>query len=578
MKLTRIDYFYNTPFTDFQNTIHFDTEDERDNFFTGRYNMKSSEEPFNFVKDRLMLRTRLSTLDTYGLNYLRFINGFDSRYYYCYVVSTRYINDNVTELGLVVDVKTTFMCGDITQYMHSVGVNRMMLTESKYDLYKELLESTDDVPVAPLMYTHQEKAGWKDFGVIFTCSSDLTSSFGTEDDPQMKTSKGQEYDEIVSPVDLWVCKKKSDFVTLMKDLKNYPWIAQNIDSVALVPMELVDEKDLTQLTNATESFCNKILYRFKNGHKTSSIKLEKLSHDFSALPSLFGFPDDVPKWCLSGKYAKIELTDFAGHRVELTPAYLPDSGLNLYMQATFGYHNQIRVIPDQYLSYEENSVTGLYRGSYANSGIDINNFSDIPVLVDNYKLSYASTAHQRELGNERTLSGRLNHVFGSGYSLSDRFANAVALTSAVTSISGALNAFSSEYEHYRDLNAQVADMSISAPSVGMQDTSQAFSMAHDTFGVVVKYQSITRKNLNLLLRYRGKYGFGFNGRVVDVTPLGTSPIMDYLSVTGNITLPNVPSQFSQQISTELENGIFFWKNNGTDNPFVQDLSDNYSKE
>ena len=48
-------------------------------------------------------------------------------------------------------------------------------------------------------------------------------------------------------------------------------------------------------------------------------------------------------------------------------------------------------------------------------------FDDIPVLVDNYKLGKAQTAHQRALNNDRQISSRISDVMNPNKSLQDRF-------------------------------------------------------------------------------------------------------------------------------------------------------------
>lgn len=51
--------------------------------------------------------------------------------------------------------------------------------------------------------------------------------------------------------------------------------------------------------------------------------------------------------------------------------------------------------------------------------------------------------------------------------------------------------------------------------------------------------------------------------------------MNYYQFGGNWNMRDVPSQFMQQLKIQLENGIKLWKNDGSDNPFVKDLVNNY---
>lgn len=579
MKLTEIDFFYNTPFNDFQNFIHFKTDKERDDFFTGRYSMKVYEPArrFNFVKDRLELRTRLTTLETYGLNYLRFRSMFDNdRWYYARVMNVRYINNGVTALDLVLDVVTTFMQGDFTKDLGLVQVQRMSLAKNHIYKWRKWLMTNNDVLSFPKSYTRQFIEAWKNYFVVFTTSVSLLDDFGTEDDPKLKTSVGQTYDGIVSPVDLYCCKSQDDFTSLMKYLKDYPWISQNINNVAIIPSEVVDEKDLVKVKDAKQDGINSAnIYQFKNKGKTRSFVMNNITLPKENFDEYFNFDDSIPFWALRQEYANIELNAWNGQQVTLAPIFLPDYGLKMIAQSTFGYHNEIRCFPDQYKDDGENSINGLYRGTYINQGITFDVFDDIPVLVDNYKLGKAQTAHQRALNNDRQISSRISDVLNPNKSLQDRFFNAVSLT---TSLAGggvlgvaknALGQFTSEWEYYRDQNAKFADMAISAPSVGSQNNSQSFNMSKGIFGVTVRFASIGTENMERVLTYYNTFGFDFSGQLLYLEKPDTLPMLNYYQFAGNWVLPGVPPQFMEQLKVQCQNGIKLWKNNNTDNPFTQ---------
>ena len=131
MRLTEFEFFYNTPFTDFQNFIHFSSNQERDEFFDTHYQSLKYTQPkrWDFVKDRLILNSTLTTQQTYGLNYCRFRNDYDNNHwYYAYVMQSEYVNDRVTQLQLVLDPVTTFMQGDFTKNIGRVEVKRQTVT------------------------------------------------------------------------------------------------------------------------------------------------------------------------------------------------------------------------------------------------------------------------------------------------------------------------------------------------------------------------------------------------------------------------------------------------------------------
>lgn len=569
MKLTEIDLYYNVP-VDLQNTIHFKSNAERDAFFDRDYIYQKrtyqDKKRFNFVRDRLTLNIDLPTSEVNGLNYLRFRNEFDlNHWFYCFVERTEYINDHVTRLYLVADVIMTYTQGEFTGKVGDVFINRQSATEKEFEDDKLYLGTNDDVLNLPMQYVHKDLEYWEDLAIVFTTSVDLARDFGSENDPKLKTSRGQEHDGVVSPTDIYIAKDVESFQDFMKGISDYPWIAQNINDVALVPLSMVDENDLTDITSEHD-FVTSNLMRFKNSSYTKSVDLVKLECATKDVLkdkfNLFEFPDFVFRL----GYTNLELTNWEGQTIELDPMRLPDFKLRVVGQSTFGYHNEIDVFPDRYNDGGENSVTGLYRGSYKNNAIIFKDFDSIPVLIDNYKLGKAQTAHQRELANSNTFTGRVNRVLDNNNSLQDRFMSAVSLTSNVTSVSGIAGGLSNDYEYYRRQKASFEDMRINAPSLSEQSRSNAFAIGHFHYGVTAHYSAICPDDAVKVVRYHGTFGFDYQGTFKQLNPIGNKRVVAYYSFSGSYTLPSVPSQFMAQLKVQFENGMRFWIFDGSTNP------------
>lgn len=581
MKLTEFNLFYDTPFTDFQNTIHFSSNAERDTFFQDRYNMRSFSVPFNFVKDRLTVNMPLSTNDTYGLNYCRFRNDYDSnRWYYAFIMNAEYVNDKVTKVYLVVDTVMTFTQGNFTSKIKNAYVKRQSLTNARYDYYRYMLANNGDTLAFPKYYTLKDLKQFKNFYVVFMSSVDLTKDFGDEDDPKLRTSSGGIHDEIVSPLDLYCCKSKEQFTAMMNVLSRYPWISQNISNVAIVPADLVTDSNLTKTTNSHVTDLDAIeFYRFNQRSKTNDLGAMFNYPTQEALNVCFGFPANAPSYLLRGEYANMELTGWNGQRSIYEPQYLFNYKFTVKAQSVFGYHNEIRVYVDEYKTSSggENHPDNIPRGTYVNDGIVFDSFDDIPVLIDNYKLAKANSAHQREYNNSNQVSSQLKRIGDSSNSLKDRFSAALSLTTSLTGgnvIGNALSKFNSEYEYYRQQQAQFADLAISAPSVGSQSTTQSFNIAKGIYGVTVAFSAIPESAVDIVERYYNTFGFDFSGQNVKIEPIDSMPLMNYLQFSGNWQLNDIPSQFVQQLQVTFENGVKLWHNNNTDNPFTQDLIKN----
>ena len=583
MKLTEIQLLKNTPFTDLVNTIHFESDVDRDLFFDNHYDKITFENKFDMVKDRLTIQAPLSPGQTYGVNYARFRSEYDNnKWYYAFVTNCEYVNDRVMNVYMMIDTVMTFLQGDFTPFLSNVQVLRQSLNMSSFSKYKDYLLTNSDVLKFPKRYKYQALQGWKEQCVVFTSSVSLASDFGNEDNPKLRTSAGQTYDSVVSPVDLYLCSSQSVFSSIMTVLSNYPWISQNINNIAIVPAAMVDQKDFENFHSDKTPALNQIgFYQLKEGGKTKTQKLDQISATLNQINErLFG-DENVPEFLKREEYGNLTLTDWSGQTVDYNPAFLPVDGLQVQGQSTFGYHNEIRVFADRYQSDQENSIDGLWRGAYTMNGLIFNQFDDIPVLVDNYKLSYAQSAHQRTLANSKTISGRINQITSPNTSIKDKIYNSVALTTSLYSksplgvASNAVGMLGNEYEYYRQQKAELEDKVISAPTVANQNNSQAFNIAKGVYGVTVKYQAISETDVQQVIKYHALFGFEFK-QVVRVEKVDTCKKCNYLQCTGNFSLRNVPSTFMPQLKATLENGVRFWKNNNTENPFSQSLHDNFN--
>ena len=118
MKLTTFRFFKNTPLIDFQNTIHFNSNSERDQHFLngGHYpTIKFGGVRFNFIRDRSTIRINVKYEDMLGVNYCTFKSDFEDIRYYAYVIEYKYINENTIEVHLLIDGIMTFTQGSVLE-------------------------------------------------------------------------------------------------------------------------------------------------------------------------------------------------------------------------------------------------------------------------------------------------------------------------------------------------------------------------------------------------------------------------------------------------------------------------------
>ena len=107
MKQTRFRFFKNTPLIDFQNTIHFSSNSERDRFFLegGHYpELSVKSEDFNFIRDRSSLIIDVPYSQMAGVNYCTFKSDFEPTRFYAYVIDYEYLNDKAIRVNLLVEI------------------------------------------------------------------------------------------------------------------------------------------------------------------------------------------------------------------------------------------------------------------------------------------------------------------------------------------------------------------------------------------------------------------------------------------------------------------------------------------
>ena len=267
-RLTEFKFFYDTPLTDYQNTIHFSSNSERDNYFLNGGHFKTlsyTQIPFNFIRDRSIVRVpQMNWSEAQGINYCTFKSGFENRRYYAFVNAIRYINDNVIEMTLVIDTVMTYTQGNVLSNIKNANVERQHLPKSQYEYMLPYLRNNDDVLKATnKYYTRNYLEQFGDNYVMFQSSADLSKKFGTKKEPNLDSSKGATYDLTTSPVNLYLMTH-SNFVSFMDKMSKFPWITQNFQKIQLIPKKFIDSNDMESVKTSEDV---KGLYTLKDGGK-----------------------------------------------------------------------------------------------------------------------------------------------------------------------------------------------------------------------------------------------------------------------------------------------------------------------
>lgn len=572
MKTTTFTFFKNTPLIDFQNTIHFGNNAEREAFFLsgGHYTKLATESKnFNWVRDRSTVDVSIPYNDFRGVNYCTFLSDFEPGVrYYAYVMEYKYINDANTRVFLLIDPIMTFMQGVVLSTLKNLSISRQHLTFYNYESRLPQLKTNGDIlKTSSKKYFYKRQLTFDSFMVVFQCACDLTADFGTVDDPKIETSKGVVYDGIISPVNLYVVAF-NEFNNLMGSLAKYPWITQNIKSVLMIPTDFIDQNDLYNCGTIDGGFTTLKAF-VGNGISTQPDLSPHINMDMIELYALFGLDNLQEKHLLRNEYTTIECYAWDGQQLIIDTGLLhKDKGLNFKAMQVVGYKNQVAIYLDGYKTSDAN-----IQGSFLNDAIIFSNFDEIPILVDNFNLSLANTANQRKLTESKLLTNRVSNILDPKADLKTRFMDAASLVSGF-SLSNLFGKFSDEYEFYRTQKAEQADLALNTPTITSQSNGNAFQVANGLFGLSVKFSKPDSLEMYKIKKYYQSFGYECNEENAYLSHPHSMSIANYFQFKGSWSLPNVDVALIEMMKAQFENGVRFWHNDNTSNPMIKDLIDN----
>lgn len=576
--ITTFKFFRNTPLVNFQNTILFKSNKERDNFFLhgGHYpTLNVKDLPFNFVRDRSTIDLPLSIDEVRGVNYCTFLSEFEpSTRYYAFVISVEYLNDNNVRLNLLIDGIMTHCQGDILNNLKNIKVQRQHLTKNLYNYHLWDIKNNDDVlKTHTKSYFAEKNYHFTDFYILFQSSVDLAFKFGTINDPILRTSNGGTFDKITSPVNLYLIDQ-TDFKELMFNLKDYPWITQNFSSIIMIPKELVKTDDLENVTNEEVPLLT--LKRLKNGGSSNLGKINTLSYTPIELMTLFQFDLENDRHLLRNEYTTTEFYTFDGQALFLDNGLLNQTkGIEMMTKSVLGYANEVAFYPNNYKVDDYNLMIPKENttGAFLNNAITLKGFDEVPILVDNYSLSLAKNANQRTLAESKLITNRLGNLFDPSSDLKSKFFDASSILSNV-SFMGLTGRFVDEYEYYREIQAQQKDLALDPGSVTNQTTNNSLSIANNFYGLSLKFSRPDSVEMDRIRKYYKMFGYYLPEENTQLDNVRSMDICNYVQFGGDYNIPNVDVAIMTQISTLFENGVRLWHNKDVPNPFIRNVLDN----
>jgi tail protein len=572
MKFTDFTFYKNTPLTNIQNTIHFSSNEERDRFFTEKYENLKFSGNFNFRQDRGVIHVPFLYDKLNGFNYCKFLHGFDNKIYYAYIIGQTYINDNNTRLDLLIDPIMTYCQGNVLENIGYVDIIRSHLNKQTYNLMIENLRTSNDTPtVTTLRESAVLSETFGDVWVLLYSTVNLESDFGSEKKPKVFASTGGVYDSITSPVDLYVIDR-NNFFDFTNKMSSFPWIMQNITKCVLIPKKFIDQNDLKKINVKSAKF-DKDIFKLRSNNSSPDIDSE-LNRYTSDLYHLFNLDKEQEKHLLRSGLMSIDVTDFKGQTLPLDMSKI--NTLEMTYKSVVGYFNNIKVI---FKGYGARDLKEGRAGHYLNYALTFDEFDELPTMINSGALAKAMTSYSRELANDRQISGRLKKIQGSG-DLKDRVFNSLSVYSDVFSngISGApskvIGLYQNEYEYYRDQDAQLAEMSLQPPKVSQQTNGNSLLIKTGDWGLHLMISTINQQEMDKVKQFYNMFGFSIDKRMTLFGLIDSNEHCNWLQFKGSWKMDNVDVELLNQMRQIFEGGVRFWHNNGSTNPFNNLMTDN----
>ena len=580
MKTTEFLFFYDTPFTDYQNTVHFSSNSERDNYFLNgnHFNAISyRNQPFNFIRDRSQVKLYMKWEKAQGINYCTFLSDFENRRYYAFVNAIEFLNDEVIQMTLVIDTIMTYTQGNVLENLPSVNVLRQHLSRSTYNYMLPALRNNDDVIKASNKYYVANFL--EQFGgnyVLFQSSADLSKDFGSKKEPNLDSSKGATYDNITSPVNLYVMTY-SDFNTFMDKMSKFPWITQNFQKIQLIPEKFIDSSDLVSVSTKEDITGLKTL---KNGATSNQWGLGNLTVSFNRLQEFLGVSQDELRHLVRNEYMTVELYSWNGDALLIDAGKIKtDTGLKFNTRSIIGYHNEVRVYPLDYNSGDveqpikaTNGQTLIDTGSFLNTAMTFDSFAEVPILIDNGILGQSQQANRVKNAESKLITNRAENI-ATGSDPKSKFYDSASIISNI-SPTQLFSKFNDEYDFYKDQQAEYKDLALQPPTTTSSEMGNAFQIANGINGLTMKIGVPSPSDVETIAKYYYMFGFEINDPYTRIDPIDSMTVCNYLRISGTYTINGIDATLIDQMKALLESGVRFWHNDGSNNPMQQNIQAN----
>lgn len=387
-------------------------------------------------------------------NYMRARNpgmapGHGAESYYYFINDVRYVAPNTTEVVLQLDVWQSFGHGvtlgrSYVERGH-VGIANESAFTRRGSTYLTVAEGMDlggeyetaHVENHPIMQTRGISGG-VGHDVMVVSTTKLHANTGKADNPRVEVATSGTIGGIPSGLSFYIFDGDGEGYALMSGwLKQYPWVAQGIVSVTLVPkvehyFNNVVWGNVTFTDGTNDRHVDRVIVIAGGGD--SAGRLGNLGsynrprmHAFSMLNNWresAAILDNIParyrhlRKFLTYPYMAIEMTTWTGAPVILKPELWSDNSASLGSRVAYTPPGQRASFWPRWYGYNyagtspDANTTGDDHGEFLNMAVHVDQFPTIPIVNDAAALQLANNARglahsyaSAEWSQQRALRG-----------------------------------------------------------------------------------------------------------------------------------------------------------------------------
>lgn len=505
--------------TDYNNTIRFASRTAQINYFgSASLHVRSytNQQYQRYGKDKLRIEGLAE--DLYNANYLAFQNtghGEAPKWYYAFVTSVDYVNENATEITYILDV--------IQTYMFDIEVGECFI-EREHTSTDELDDWAvpENIETGEYMKFLDKYQSFGDMRIVAVDQYYFTDSTHSQVDVKVgnwNTEQGTFEPLAYTP---YVCTNNAtpgelNAVNLGEDIHDFTEYADNLVDLAIVPKFCLNGKKY-------DSTNDDIINRSDNYPGVISFSIDK--------PTTFDGYEPKCKKVLTYPYVSFLIDDNMGNTKEYLYEYFysSDNKCNFKMYGNISPSPVVNVTPKHYKRCTVNWNETLESTGYPTCASNIDTF-------------------KQWVAENKT-------------SLQFKMLQSIAFLGAGAYLGMPLMAGAGAYQA-KDLLTQVSDKKVNAFKMKVTAQNSTLQNALEHMGLNIYRVCVTKSMAKTIDNYFYMYGYAVHKlKVPNVFGGGTlRPYWNYLKTNNcNLSKENCPAAVSKKICDIFNKGITFWEN------------------